>query len=185
MAQYSDASWSLCQSRKKPFFRRVKKLNLLGLPSELTFRVAKILIRTVPDFTTMPDSMYAICYRQYLASALMLLGYSVELLFKGLSIQQFGIEAYTKKEKKYFSHRLVWLVGQHIQISSKEHAILECLTHFIYWAGRYPDHGSGEESKLENIFTLSEKNEISMKELTATLDKLVKFAANKIIESSN
>ena len=141
---------------------------------------AKILLRSEPDFSAMPDSMYSICYRQYLASSLMLFGYSLELLFKGISIQQLGIEAYTKNERDYFSHRLADLVRRHIKISSKEQAILECLSHFIYWAGRYPDHGTGKESKLEDIFTLSEKKEISMTELSETLGKLVKFATRLI-----
>ncbi|GAC09523.1 hypothetical protein [Paraglaciecola chathamensis] len=145
---------------------------------------AKILIRTTPDFSSMPKSMYSICYRQYMASALMMLGYSLELMFKGLSIQQFGVETYTKNERKYFSHKLPWLVRQHIQITAKEEAILKCLTHFLYWAGRYPDHGTGKESELEDIFKLSESNQISMKELSATLDRLVKFATGKIISSS-
>ena len=143
---------------------------------------AKILIRTEPDFSAMPATMYSICHRQYLASSLMLMGYSLEVLFKALSIQQLGIEAYTKKERKYFSHRLTWLVGQHTEINSQERAVLECLTHFIYWAGRYPDHGTGEESKLEDIFLISEGNKISMKELSTVLDKFTKFATNKIIE---
>jgi hypothetical protein len=169
---------------KSPTSEELKNPILWICQSKSLSESAKILIRTEPDFSTMPKSMYSICYRQYLASALMMFGYSLEVLFKALSIQKIGVEAYTKKEKKYFSHKLTWLVEQHTAIGLQERAILECLTEFIYWAGRYPDHGTGQEVKLEDIFLSSEKNEISMQELADTLDKLTIFASDKIIELS-
>ena len=57
-------------------------------------------------------------------------------------------------------------------------AILRLLTHFFYWAGRYPDPGSGKESKAEEIFTLSEKYKISAKDLFTLSSKIMRHSQN-------
>ncbi len=54
-----------------------------------------------------------------------------------------GIASYTADEKSYRHHRLVELSQFISDLSDKEKAILQALTHFTLWAGRYPDPGSG------------------------------------------
>lgn len=76
-----------------------------------------------------------------------------------------GIEKFTENEGKYRHHRLKELSKFIPDLNDKDRAILECLTHFIYWAGKYPDPGSGREEDSVAIFELSEKYEISAKQL--------------------
>jgi hypothetical protein len=51
---------------------------------------------------------------------------------------------------------------------------LKVLTHFTYWAGRYPDPGLGKVDKAEEIFSLSEKYSISAKDLFETSSKIMR-----------
>ena len=50
-------------------------------------------------------------------------------------------------------------------LSAKDKAILKALSHFVRWAGRYPDPGFGKQSHAEEIFALSEGFQISAKDL--------------------
>ena len=56
------------------------------------------------------------------------------------------------------------------------------LTHFVYWAGRYPDPGYGKEHEVESVFTISEKYQITAKELFNLAAKVMKYA-QKVTES--
>ena len=51
--------------------------------------------------------------------------------------------------------------------SEKEEAILEELTLFVVWAGRYPDPGSGKERDIEQVYKLSETHQIASRDLFA------------------
>jgi hypothetical protein len=53
---------------------------------------------------------------------------------------------------------------------------LECLTHFIYWAGKYPDPGSGREKDAVAVFEVSEKHQISAKELFLLVSRVMAHA---------
>jgi len=53
---------------------------------------------------------------------------------------------------------------------------LELLTHYIYWAGRYPDPGYGQEQKTEQIFDLAEKHEVTAKELFQLASRIMAHA---------
>ena len=81
-------------------------------------------------------------------------------------------------EKKNQHHRLQELANFVPDLSAKDKAILRLLTHFVYWAGRYPDPGSGKESQAEDIFTLSEKHKISAKDLFVLSSKIMKHSQN-------
>ncbi len=112
---------------------------------------AKIIIQNNPDLSVMPNPIRAACDSQYCAVGLMLVGYSLEISLKSMIIMKDGIDSFIKSEKKIRHHRLQELAIFVPNLSKKEKAILRALTHFVYWAGRYPDPGMGNASDLEEI----------------------------------
>lgn len=126
---------------------------------------AVILIRNEPNLSHLPNSLKGLCDSQYCAVALMLVGYSLEICLKGMLIIIKGIEVYKSEEKKHQHHRLQKLAEFIPDLSPKDIAILQVLSHFVSWAGRYPDPGSGREENAEEIFRLSEKHQIAAKDL--------------------
>jgi hypothetical protein len=59
-------------------------------------------------------------------------------------------------------------------LSEKELAILKGLTHFVLWAGRYPDPGSRRVNDAEDVFEISEAYKISAKDLFELSAKVMK-----------
>lgn len=126
---------------------------------------AVILLRNEPNLSHLPYYLKGQCDSQYCAVALMLVGYSLEICLKGMLIIKKGIEAYTAEEKKHKHHQLQRLAEFIPDLSEKDKAILQVLSHFVSWAGRYPDPGSGREDNAEEIFEISEKHEVAAKDL--------------------
>jgi hypothetical protein len=126
---------------------------------------AVILIRNEPNLSHLPYYLKGQCDSQYCAVALMLVGYSLEICLKGMLIIKKGIEVYKAEERKHQHHRLQKLAEFIPDLSEKDIAILQVLSHFVSWAGRYPDPGSGREDNAEEIFNLSEKHAIAAKDL--------------------
>ena len=126
---------------------------------------ALVVLKATPDFADLPTSTKGICDGQYCAVGLMLVGYSLEVCLKGMLIVAKGVDGYRLEEKKHFNHQLVRLSEFIPNLSKKDKAILLVLTHFVVWAGRYPDPGSGKESNVEEIFSLSEAHRISARDL--------------------
>ena len=91
----------------------------------------------------------------------MLVGYSLEVCLKAMIIVKDGIEAYSEAEKKYLTHNLKKLATFVGDLDAKDLATLELLTHFVVWAGRYPDPGSRGIGKHDHVFELAEQNQIS------------------------
>lgn len=112
-------------------------------------------------FQTMPAPVRAICESQYCAIALMLVGYSLEISLKAMLIVKNGVAGYSEIEKKTRHHRLDDLASFIPDLTKKDKAILRGLTHFVSWAGRYPDPGSGREDNVEQIFGLGEKHQVT------------------------
>ncbi len=133
--------------------------------AEALAQAALSVIKSKPDFKAMPPSVRVLCDSQYCAAGLMLVGYSLEISLKGMMLMDLGIDAYKKIEKQKKHHRLHDLADFVPGMSAKDIAILRCLTYFIYWAGRYPDPGQGKESETNEIFNISEKHQISAKDL--------------------
>ncbi|NBQ69156.1 MAG: hypothetical protein EBU46_10100 [Nitrosomonadaceae bacterium] len=50
-------------------------------------------------------------------------------------------------------------------LDEKDKAILKGLSHFVVWAGRYPDPGSKRINNAVDVFDISEKYQISAKDL--------------------
>ena len=128
---------------------------------------ARIVIQGAPNLEPMPENVRGVSHCQYHAVALMLVGYSLEICLKAMLIIKIGVKAYQAEEKKYHHHSLEKLADFIPGLSEKDKAILKELSHFVRWAGRYPDPGFGKESHAEEIFTLSERHQISAKELFA------------------
>ena len=69
------------------------------------------------------------------------------------------------RERTFRSHDLNALAEFIPDLSEKDRAILTVLTHFVLWAGRYPDPGSKAPAHQEDVFTLSEKHEIAGRDI--------------------
>ncbi|TRN52305.1 hypothetical protein DT385_26430, partial [Pseudomonas syringae] len=99
------------------------------------------VLSTEQSFQNMPAPVRGICESQYCAIVLMLVGYSLEISLKAMLIVQKGITGYTEIENKIRHHRLEDLASFIPELTKKDKAILRGLTHFVSWAGRYPDPG--------------------------------------------
>lgn len=139
---------------------------------------AMTLLTTSQNFSEMPFGIKSICYRQYCAVALMLVGYSLEVYLKSMQILKNGIEKYIEEENKTKHHNLEKLSQFIPDLSDKDKAILKNLTHFVYWAGRYPDPGKSRISDAEEIFDLSETFQITAADVFELSIRISKYTKN-------
>jgi len=147
--------------------------------AEALTQAATLIIKSEPEFQNMPDYYSGICDGQFRAAGLMLVGYSLEICLKAMLIMKKGISVYNEEGKKYHHHRLQILADFIPNITKKDKIILELLTHYVYWAGRYPDPGYGKEKDAEKIFTLAEKYKITAKDLFQLAAKVM--AHSKVV----
>lgn len=137
---------------------------------------AVAVLRKEQEFEIIPFPVRSACDSQYCAVGLMLVGYSLEICLKSIIIIRKGIDGYREVEGKVRHHRLHDLAKFIPDLTKKEVAILRGLTHFVYWAGRYPDPGSGREDDAEAIFEISEKYKISAHDLFKLSAKVMNHA---------
>lgn len=95
----------------------------------------------------------------------MLVGYSLEVCLKAILIIKLGIDEFLAREKQHFHHELGELSSFVPDLSDKDKAILKSLSHFVRWAGRYPDPGSKRIDSAVDVFELSEKHQITAEDL--------------------
>lgn len=145
---------------------------------------ARVLIQGSPNLDPIPREMRGVCHCQYHGIALMLVGYSLEICLKAMLIIKNGVSAYQDEEKKYFHHSLDKLADFVPELSAKDKATLKALSHFVSWAGRYPDPGFGKESHAEEIFTLSELHQISAKDLFSMVVRVTRYVEEVLGEKS-
>ena len=126
---------------------------------------ARAVLQGTPNLELLPDPVRGVTHCQYHAVALMLVGYSLEICLKAMLIIKKGVAAYHAEEKKHYHHSLEKLAEFVPGLSEKDKAILSGLSHFVRWAGRYPDPGFGKEGHAEEIFKLSERHQIAAKEV--------------------
>jgi len=126
---------------------------------------AVALIRSEPEFESMPELVKGVCDSQYCAVGLMLVGYSLETSLKAMLILTKGVEAYAQEERSHFHHRLEELAAFVPDLSAKDKAILRLLSHFVTWAGRYPDPGSGREANHEEVFRSAEQHKVTARDV--------------------
>jgi hypothetical protein len=138
---------------------------------------ALAVLRHEPAWETMPFDARGICDSQYCAVALMLVGYSLEVCLKGMSILRLGVEAFTEEERDYWHHNLEQLAEFIPDLDERSRAILRLLTHFTTWAGRYPDPGASRHTHLESIFALSEHHKLAAKDLFALSARVMRHAS--------
>jgi hypothetical protein len=138
-------------------------------------KAAVAVIGKEQNFNDMPIPVRSICDSQYCAVGLMLIGYSLEICLKAMLIIREGIEGYKIIEKKTRHHRLQDLANFVPDLKPKDIAILKGLTHFVYWAGRYPDPGSGRENNVEEIFNLGEKHQVTHDDLFNLSTRVMKY----------
>lgn len=135
---------------------------------------AKVLVDSKPSWESMPPMVRGMCDCQYCAVALMLVGYSLETCLKAMHILANGVDTFLAKEKDYFHHNLVELAEFLPGMSEKDKAILQALTHFVVWAGRYPDPGSRRLSHAGEVFLLSEQHQIAGRDVFSLAARVMK-----------
>jgi hypothetical protein len=140
--------------------------------SEAAMRV----IEGEPNLTHFPVPTKGICHSQYFAVSLMLVGYSLEICLKGMLIMQKGEASYSAEENKYTNHKLAQLAEFVPNLNKKDKAILELLSFFLIWAGRYPDPGSRNEKQPEAIFNLSQQHKITARDLFSLVGRVMSHA---------
>jgi hypothetical protein len=172
-AMLAAAQGSTVDPAQPPTSKDLKSPILWLAQAEAMTQAAMVLIKTEPTFKDMPPEIRGICDTQYCAVVLMLVGYSLEVCLKAMVILQGGIDAYSEAEREYQHHDLKKLAKFIRNLDAKDLAILDLLTHFVYWAGRYPDPGRKGIDKHEKIFELSEKNQISGPDLFALSAKVM------------
>ena len=134
---------------------------------------AVCLVRNCPSFDQFPPSLRPICHSQYHAVALMLVGYSLEVCLKAMILIRLGVEEFTKQEREHFHHRLDELANFIPGLCEKDLAILRGLSHYVVWAGRYPDPGSKRLSNAIDVFQISEDHQVSAKDLFALATRVM------------
>lgn len=137
---------------------------------------ARIVLQNQPELTHLPNSVRGACDCQYCAVGLMLVGYSLEICLKAMLIMKKGISVYTSEEKKHRHHRLEELAEFVPGLNAKDKVILQTLTHFVTWAGRYPDPGSGREENAEEIFALSEKHQVAARDIFNLAARVMRYS---------
>jgi hypothetical protein len=123
------------------------------------------IIKSEPEWESVPICLKGVCDSQYCAVGLMLVGYSLEVCLKAMLVLAKGSEVYALAERNHKHHDLVRLAEYVPGLGEKDKAILQELTLFVLWAGRYPDPGSGREKEIERVYTLSEQHRIAARDL--------------------
>lgn len=143
-------------------------------------KAATSLLDNKPNLEALPEYTQGVVHCQYHSVALMLVGLSLEVSLKAILILNQGVDSFTEIEKSHRHHRLLELCKVVPGLSEKDGAILECLTHFIYWSGKYPDPGSGRHDDKEHIFELSEKYQINAKQLFELTTRILNYVSEEV-----
>jgi hypothetical protein len=138
---------------------------------------ATVLVKSSPSFESMPVLARGICDGQFCAVALMLVGYSLEVCLKAMELMRRGVDEYAANERELRHHDLRRLAHFVPDLSEKDMAVLEGLTHFVVWAGRYPDPGGGREEHRERVFALAERHQIAGRDLFGTATRVMAHAS--------
>lgn len=145
---------------------------------------ARAVLQGTPNLKLMPEPIRGVTHCQYHAVALMLIGYSLEICLKAMLIINKGVAAYQAEEKKYYHHSLERLAEFVPGLNAKDKAVLSGLSHFVRWAGRYPDPGFGKDAHANEIFRLSERHRITAKEVFEVATKVMGYS-REIVDSKS
>lgn len=136
---------------------------------------AVLLVKNPPYFESFPAELRTIFHSQYHAVALMLIGYSLEVCLKAMILLRLGVDEFTRQEQDHFHHKLEDLSSFIPDLSEKDKAILKGISHFVMWAGRYPDPGSKRVDNAVDVFDISEKHQVSAKDLFSLSARIMKY----------
>ena len=136
---------------------------------------AVCLVKNAPIMASFPSEMRTISHSQYYAVALMLVGYSLEVCLKTMLLLKLGVDEFMASEKDYFHHDLNELSSFILDLSEKDRAILKGLSHFVKWAGRYPDPGSKRVDNAVDVFKIAETHQITAKEIFGLSGRIMKY----------
>lgn len=161
---------------KRPTREDLKSPILWFSQAHALVEAAMGVLRSRPEWQQVPQPMRSMCDSQHCAVGLMLVGYSLEICLKGMLILRKGVEVYQAEEKKHQHHRLEELAEFIPGLEEKDLAILRLLTHFVLWAGRYPDPGKGRDEHLEEIFQNAEKHQICARDLFVVAGRVMSYS---------
>jgi hypothetical protein len=134
---------------------------------------AQIILRAQPDTRFVPKEVHKIFLSQHSAIGLMLLGYSLEICLKAQILIQVSSENYIDNQHNH--HDLCKLAASaNLKLSEKENAILKAVSHFIRWAGRYPNPGAKRFQDRKELLNLSEKYKITARDLFTLSGEMMK-----------
>lgn len=168
------------ESRPVPGAKDLKNPILWLTQAHALSLAAQAVFAYEPTWETMPVWVHGTCDSQYCGAGLMLVGYSLEVCLKAMLILRYGVDTYTEDEKKYQHHNLERLAEFIPDLSPKDKAILRALTHYIEWAGRYPDPGTRRVGKFEEVFALAETFQVSAADLFKLAARVMQDSGNAV-----
>lgn len=146
-------------------------------------QAATALVQSPPVFSQFPSTLQTISHSQYYAVSLMLVGYSLEVSLKAMQLRRLGISEFLAQEKSFLHHELNELSHFVPDLSEKDRAILTCLTHFVKWAGRYPDPGTRRVVAAVDLFSVCEEHKITARDVFELSSRVMKHA-NHVVAGS-
>lgn len=171
---------------EKPPTSENLKQPILWLSQSKALTVAAFeVINSEHKFEDYPPFLRGMIDSQFRAVGLMLIGYSLEVGLKGMIILREGTDVYLEREKKRqtFTHDLKKIAGFIPALTKKDEAILSQFTHFLTWAGRYPDPGFNRINFADDIHKVSEQHEITMGDVVELADRVLKHV-NVVLSDS-
>ena len=142
----------------------------------------KHVILNEPDTSFFPKTLTGVCDSQYCAVGLMLVAYSLEIALKAMLVIKKGVAEYLADPKKHQHHRLVDLAQFIPNLTAKDRAILQALSHFSHWAGRYPDPGPRKEKHAQEVLRLAEQHQITANQLFSLTARVMGYAQKLVNE---
>ncbi len=162
---------------KSPEKEELKSPILWMSQSLALIKAAETLLLNDPNFNLVKnDFMKGIPHCQYYATVLMLVGYSLEVTLKNILIMNDGVEKYISNERKHRTHDLEKLADFVPNLGEKDKSILNALSRFTIWAGRYPDPGFGKGALYNEIPNVTEKYQICAKDIFQLATRITKYA---------
>jgi hypothetical protein len=137
---------------------------------------ARYVVLNEPDTSLLPTGLSGVCDSQYCAVGLMLVAYSLEASLKAMLVMKTGVTRYIAEERAYRHHHLPELATFVPDLDAKDRAILQALTHFSTWAGRYPDPGSGRRKYAQEVVDLAEQHQVTAKDLFFLAARVMGYA---------
>ena len=139
------------------------------------------LIKSDVDWSLSTAELFdGIVDRYFRSTGLMLIALSLEVSLKTVIYYDDYIDrrdediSRKKVTKIIHSHDLVKLASRFEKLSYRETIVLKILTEFSLWADRYPGPKQKNIDKVEELFSLSEKHELTMRDILDVASGIIK-----------